>query len=246
MQNKWYWVFKHILLGPLIRVWNRPYLEGKENIPAEGPAIMASNHQAVYDSFIFPLVCPRQLTFPAKSEYFTTPGLIGGIQKWFFTTLGQVPVDRTAADAGDAMITAAKKVLDRGDLFGIYPEGTRSPDGRIYKGRTGMARIAMATGVDVVPVVMENLGKANPIGSWLIRPVRVGVKIGEPINPHKWAEENGFDPESREVIRPFTDFVVKKLAEISGNEYVDMYASDVKKSLEAGHGYPPEAQPKRD
>ena len=145
MKNKWYWAFKYIFFGPVLRVWNRPWTEGIENIPAEGPAILVSNHQAVMDSFFFPLVCPRQITFPAKSEYFTTPGFVGSLQKWFFTSVGQVPIERDSEDAGDAIVQTAESILSRGDLFGIYPEGTRSPDGRVYKGRTGMARIAMET-----------------------------------------------------------------------------------------------------
>ena len=155
MRNKWYWAFKNIFFGPALRVWNRPWTEGMDNIPAEGPAILVSNHQAVMDSFFFPLMCPRQITFLAKSEYFTTPGVVGRAQAWFFSSVGQVPVERDSDAAGDAMLKAAKKILDRGDLFGIYPEGTRSPDERIYKGRTGMARIAMATGKPVIPIAKE-------------------------------------------------------------------------------------------
>ena len=139
MRNKWYWAFKHIFFGPALRVWNRPWSEGMERIPESGPAILASSHQAVMDSFYFPLLCPRQITFLAKSEYFTTPGFVGGLQKWFFSSVGQVPIDRVDKNASDAMLTSAQRIMNRGDLFGIYPEGTRSPDGRIYKGRTGMA-----------------------------------------------------------------------------------------------------------
>lgn len=243
MQNKWYWVHKWILLGPLVRIWNRPKLVGGENIPTEGGAIMASNHQSVYDSFVFPLLCPRQLVFPAKSEYFTKPGLKGKFQKWFFSSAGQVPIDRTADNAGDALINVATDVLKKGDLFGIYPEGTRAPDQRVYKGRTGMARIALSTGAPVVPVGMIDSGKANPIGSVLIRPVKVEVRIGEPIDPIKWCEENGYDPASRDAARPFTDYVMHALSELTDYPYVDVYASDVKKSLEAGKGYPAGAEP---
>ena len=242
MRNKWYWAFKHIFFGPALRVWNRPWSEDMERIPESGPAILASSHQAVMDSFYFPLLCPRQITFLAKSEYFTTPGFVGGLQKWFFSSVGQVPIDRVDKNASDAMLTSAQRIMNRGDLFGIYPEGTRSPDGRIYKGRTGMARIALTTGEKVIPVAMINSRKANPIGTWIPRPARVGVRVGEPIDPLAWAAERGFDPEEHDTAREFTDYVMKELAQLTGQPYVDVYASDVKASLQAGHGYPAGAE----
>lgn len=243
MNNKWYWAFKYIFFGPALRLWNRPWTKGMENIPARGPAILVSNHQSVMDSFFFPLMCPRQITFLAKSEYFNTPGLVGRTQAWFFKTVGQMPVERGADTAAEGMISAARKVLDKGDLFGIYPEGTRSPDGRVYRGRTGMARLAMSTGVEVVPLVMFGTREANPIGTWVPRPKKVGMKVGEPIDPLEWAKARGLDPGTRETAREFTDFVMGKLVELSGHSYVDMYASDVKASLNAGHGYPDGAEP---
>lgn len=242
MNNKWYSLFK-VLLGPPLLVWNRPTIEGAENIPAEGAAILASNHQAVLDSFYLPLLVRRQITFPAKKEYFTTPGLTGRIQKFFFSSVGQIPVDRGAKDAGDALQAAAKSVLDKGDLFGIYPEGTRSPDGRVYKGRTGLARIAMPSGVPVVLIGMIGSGKANPIGTTIPRPAKVRIKVSEPIDPRAWAVENGFDPDSREVMRPFTDYCMRRLSAMVGEDYVDVYASDVKKALEETGDYPEEARP---
>ena len=139
MTNNWYWAFKNVLLGPFLRVYNRPTIDGGSNIPTIGAAILASNHQSVMDSFYLPLLCPRQITFPAKSEYFTTPGIVGRLQKWFYTSVGQVPLDRSSAKAGEVLLTAARNILDRGELFGIYPEGTRSPDGRIYRGKTPLA-----------------------------------------------------------------------------------------------------------
>ncbi|KQB85200.1 lysophospholipid acyltransferase family protein [Corynebacterium oculi] len=243
MHNKWYWTFKYILMGPFLRVWNRPEIEGVENIPAKGSALLASSHQSVMDSFFFPLMCPRQITFPAKSEYFTTPGVVGRAQSWFFSTVGQVPVNRNEAGAAEAVQKAAQEVFDRGDLFGIYPEGTRSPDGRIYRGRTGVARIALATGEKIIPVGMIGSREANPIGSWLLRPRKVRMKVGEPIDPIAYVKEQGLDPDSQQAVRALTDHVMSRLVELTGYDYVDMYASEVKKSLEAGNGYPRGAEP---
>lgn len=243
MQNKWYSLFKAIL-GPPLLVWNRPRIHGVENIPDAGAAILVSNHQAVMDSFYLPLMMRRQLTFPAKKEYFTGTGISGRIQKFFFSSVGQIPIDRGAKEAGDALLTAAQQVLERGDLFGIYPEGTRSPDGRVFKGRTGMARIAMATGEPVILVAMIGSGKANPIGTTIPRPVKVEIKLSEQIDPHAWAADNGYDPDSREVARPFTDYCMHRLAEMAGTEYVDVYASDVKKSLTETGAYPAGTEPK--
>ncbi|ALC06366.1 1-acyl-sn-glycerol-3-phosphateacetyltransferase [Corynebacterium deserti GIMN1.010] len=244
MKNNWYWFFKYVLVGPFLRVYNRPKIDGKENIPAEGPAIMASNHQAVMDSFYFPLLCPRQLTFPAKAEYFTSPGLKGKFQKWFFTSVGQVPLDRTADNAMDSLMNTAKSVLGRGDLFGIYPEGSRSPDGRIYKGKTGMAYVAMETGVRIIPVAMIGSRNANPIGSWFPRPAKVRVKIGTPIDPLKFVADKGLEAGSHEAARQLTDHVMFTLADLTGEPYVDAYSKDVKDSLEAGHGFPKGTEPR--
>ncbi|MBP3087981.1 1-acyl-sn-glycerol-3-phosphate acyltransferase [Corynebacterium sp. sy017] len=243
MQNKLYWFLKHIVVGPLLHIYNRPTMEGKEKIPAHGSAILVSNHQAVMDSFYLPLLCPRQIIFPAKKEYFTTPGVVGAIQKWFFSGVGQVPLDRSASDAGQALLEAAQDVLNKGELFGIYPEGTRSPDGRLYKGKTGIARVALTTGDKIIPVAMFGTREVNPIGSWIPRPRKVHIKVGDPIDPHEYVRNAGVDPNSYEAIRGLTDHFMAALAKLSGQTYVDVYAADVKKSLEAGQGYPEEAQP---
>ena len=243
MEKQWYWMFKNVLIGPFLRVWNRPEMEGIEHIPAEGAAIVASTHQAVMDSFYFPALSPRNITFPAKSEYFTNPGLIGRIQRWFFTSIGQISVDRGSADAGEATLNAARTVLDRGEVLGIYPEGTRSPDGRIYKGRTGMARIALATDAPIIPVAMIGSRKANPIGTWIPRPVKVRMKVGEAIDGRAYVESLGIDPDSRDAARPLTDHVMAVLTELAGEPYVDVYASEVKASLAAGKGYPRGTEP---
>ena len=228
MQNKWYWAFKHIFFGPVLQRYNRVEVSGLEHIPASGPAILASNHQAVMDSFYLPLVCPRQITFLAKKEYFTGIGLVGRAQRWFFTTVGQVPIDRTSADAGEDAMNSALRVLARGDLFGIYPEGTRSPDGKLYKGKTGMARIALRSGAPVVPVAMLGTREANPIGTWVPRPAKVRVNIGEAIDPRAFVNARGLDPDSYEAARVLTDEVMERLRQLSGQEYVDKYGADVK------------------
>ncbi|MGS1092359.1 lysophospholipid acyltransferase family protein [Corynebacterium sanguinis] len=243
MVSVWYMIFR-IFIGIPLLFWNRPKIEGSSNIPRKGSAILASNHQAVMDSFYLPLMVWRELTFPAKKEYFTSPGLSGAIQRFFFSSVGQIPVDRTSAGAAEDLQRAAKGVFDEGRLLGFYPEGTRSPDGRLYKAKTGMARIAMTNNVDVIPVAMFGTRDANPIGTVIPRPKKVSMKIGTPINPHEWARENGFDPQSREVMRPFSDYVMAQIQQLSGFEYVDMYAADVKKSLEEGNGYPEGAEPK--
>lgn len=243
MSNKWYWMFRNVLIGPALKVWNRVEVTGLENIPATGPVVIASNHQSVMDSFYFPAVCPREVTFPAKSEYFTNTGVLGAVQRWFFKATAQVPVDRKASNAGDATLEAATRILDKGEIFAIYPEGTRSPDGRIYKGRTGMARIALANHVDIVPVAMIGARNANPIGTWVPRPAKVRMKVGEPIDARGYVASLGIDPDSREASRPLTDHVMAILSDMAGEPYVDVYASDVKESLAAGHGYPYGAEP---
>ena len=238
MQNKWYWVFKHIIMGPFIRVYNRPEIEGLEHIPSAGPAILASNHQSVMDSFYLLLLCPRQITFLAKQEYFTGTTLVGRLQKWFFSSVGQVPIDRSSADAAQAAIDVGMQVLRRNDLLGIYPEGTRSPDGRIFRGKTGMAWMALRADVSVVPVAMIGTREANPVGSWVLRPAKVRIRVGEAIDAVSYVKALGLDPDSYEAARALTDHVVQTLAGLSDQTYVDAYAADIKASLAAGEGYP--------
>lgn len=240
MNNRWYKFFKYILIGPWLRIYNRPYYIGGEKIPVEGPALMVSNHLAVMDHFYFPLVCHRQLTFLAKAEYFNTPGFVGGIQKFFFSSVGQVPIDRTSSDAARDALHAGIKVLARGDLLGISAEGTRSPDGRLYRGKTGAARVALKTGVPVYPMAMIDTEKANPIGSWIPRPARVGIVIGDPIDP---AEYTAKYTDEHQAARALTDDLMKEIQKLSGQEYVKAYAADVKNSLAAGNGYPKGTEP---
>lgn len=241
MQNRTYWWLKNVVIGPWLWLYNRPFARGLDKIPSEGPVILASNHLAVMDSLYFPLLSKRQLTFLAKKEYFTTPGFAGGVQKWFFSSVGQVPIDRKDKDSQDAALETALRVLEKGDPLGMYPEGTRSPDGRLYRGKTGMARIALASGATVYPVAMIDSEKANVAGSWMLRPHRVGVVVGDPIDPADFADHGDDDHSGA---RALTDYTMERLAELSGQEYVDsVYAADVKESLAAGKGYPEGTEP---
>src|SRR6201990_1490540 len=158
----WYWLFKYIFMGPLLTLLGRPKVEGLEYVPDDGPVLLASNHLAVADSFYLPLVVKRRITSLAKSEYFTGTGLKGWFQRWFYTAAGQVPIDRTDADSAQAALTTAARILTQGKLLGMYPEGTRSPDGRLYKGKTGLARLALESGVPVIPVAMIGTNVVNP------------------------------------------------------------------------------------
>ncbi|NLG55892.1 MAG: 1-acyl-sn-glycerol-3-phosphate acyltransferase [Rhodococcus sp.] len=223
----WYWLFKYVLLGPLLRVAGRPTVVGLEYVPADGSAIFASNHKAVLDSFFLPLVVSRRITFLAKSEYFTGKGPKGAFQRWFFTTVGQVPIDRTGADAAQDALNAGLKVLKAGNLLGIYPEGTRSPDGRLYKGKTGLARLALESGAPVIPVAMVGTEKMNPIGSRMWRPAKIEVRFGEPIDFSRFDGMGG----NRFVERAVTDEVMYKLMQLSGQEYVDIYAASLKNGV---------------
>ena len=223
-----YWLMKYVLMGPLMRLAFRPRVVGAEHLPRRGGALVASNHLAVLDSFVLPLMVPRRMTFPAKVEYFTAPGLRGALQKRFFDGMGQVPIDRGNAHAARAALDTGVRVLGEGRLFGIYPEGTRSPDGRLYKGRTGVARIALEARVPVVPVAMVGTDRANPVGSRLPRPRRIEIRIGRPLDFSRYA---GID-DDRQVERAMTDEIMAAIMELSGQEYVDVYATTAKKNVD--------------
>jgi 1-acyl-sn-glycerol-3-phosphate acyltransferase len=218
-----YWLLKFVLFGPLLALLGRPKVEGLQHIPTSGPVILASNHLAVMDSFYLPLV-RRRITFLAKSEYFTGTGIKGWLSRWFFTSVGQVPIDRTDADSAQAALNTAKRVLDRGKVLGMYPEGTRSPDGRLYKGKTGLARLALQTQVPVIPVAMIGTDVVNPPGTTRLRFGRVTVRFGKPIDFSRFEGLVG----NRFIERAVTDEVIYELMELSGQEYVDIYASTVK------------------
>lgn len=220
----WYWLFKYVLLGPLLALIGRPKVEGLENIPDHGAVILASNHLAVMDSFYLPLVVRRRITFLAKSEYFTGTGIKGWFTRWFYTAVGQVPIDRTDADAAQAALNTAARILNDGKLLGIYPEGTRSPDGRLYKGKTGLARLALHTGVPVIPVAMIGTNIVNPPGTKMLRFGRVTVRFGKPMD---FTRFDGM-ADNRFIERAVTDEVIYELMGLSGQEYVDIYAASLK------------------
>lgn len=220
-----YWLMKYVLLGPLLRIAFRPRVEGAQHLPRTGGALVASNHLAVIDSFVLPLMVPRRMTFPAKVEYFNQPGLVGTLKRWFFTGMGQIPIDRGNANAARAALDTGVRVVREGRLFGIYPEGTRSPDGRLYKGRTGVARMALEARVPVVPVAMIGTDRANPVGSRFWRPCRITIRIGAPID---FGRYHGIG-DDRQIERAMTDEVMSALHDLSEQEYVDVYASSAKR-----------------
>ncbi len=219
----WWWC-KHVLIGPFLHLLCRPTIEGADHVPAEGGAILASNHLAVADSFLLPLLLPRRVAFLAKREYFTAPGFLGWLKKTFFTAMGQVPVDRSGGSAAVAAMATSIRLLREGTLLGIYPEGTRSPDGRLYKGKTGVARMALEADVPVIPVAMIGTDKVNPIGSRIWRPRHVHVRIGAPLDFSRYAGMAG----DRFIERSMTDELMYELMVLSGQTYVDMYAASVK------------------
>ncbi|MGH3865411.1 MAG: lysophospholipid acyltransferase family protein [Pseudonocardiaceae bacterium] len=219
-----YWLLKHLLLGPLMRLACHPQVRSAEHIPRRGGAILASNHLAVADSFFLPLMIRRRVTFLAKREYFTTPGLRGWLKRQFFSAAGQVPIDRSSASAAQAALDTGARLLAAGKLLGIYPEGTRSPDGRLYKGKTGVARMALEAGVPVIPVVMVGTDKVSPMGTKMWRPHPVEIRFGTPLDFSRYAGLAG----DRFVERSVVDEIMYALMELSGQEYVDTYAASVK------------------
>ncbi|MSV65753.1 MAG: 1-acyl-sn-glycerol-3-phosphate acyltransferase [Actinobacteria bacterium] len=203
----------------------RPKVKGLRHVPGSGPVIIASNHLSFSDSIFMPLVVPRKVTFLAKSEYFTSPGPKGLLKKLTFIALGQVPVDRSGGRRSEAALITGLKVLAEGKCLGIYPEGTRSPDGRLYKGRTGIARLAIESGAPIIPVAMFNTEKIQPTGTVVPKVMRVEMIFGEPMY---------FEGVSTDLLhlRDVTDKIMSTIQALSGQEYVDTYATKAKKSSE--------------
>ncbi|SHN24356.1 lysophospholipid acyltransferase family protein [Actinacidiphila paucisporea] len=222
-----YRVLKYVILGPLLRLFFRPRIEGMENVPETGAAIIAGNHLSFSDHFVMPAILPRRITFLAKAEYFTGPGLKGRLTAAFFRGVGQIPVDRSGGKASQSAIDAALGVLGRGELLGIYPEGTRSHDGRLYRGRTGVAVMALRAHAPVVPCAMLGTFELQPPGRKIPRIGRVTIRFGAPLD---FSRFYGMEAQ-REVVRAVTDEIMYELLAMSGQEYVDRYAGDVKAEL---------------
>ncbi|MEV0600037.1 lysophospholipid acyltransferase family protein [Streptomyces sp. NPDC050315] len=227
-----YQVLKYVLLGPLLRAVFRPRVEGLEHIPEEGAAIIAGNHLSFADHFVMPAIVPRRVTFLAKAEYFTGPGLKGRLTAAFFRGVGQIPVDRSGGKASRGAIRSGVNVLRKGRLLGIYPEGTRSHDGRLYKGRTGVAAMALEAGVPVVPCAVIGTFEAQPAGRRLPRAIRVTIRFGEPMDFSRYANMTS----EHAALRAVTDEIMYEIMKLSGQEYVDMYAPDAKAAAQQQTG----------
>ncbi|MFD8940306.1 lysophospholipid acyltransferase family protein, partial [Streptomyces sp. NPDC059578] len=219
-----YYALKHVLLGPLLRLLFRPRIEGLQHVPESGAAIVAGNHLSFADHFLMPAILKRRITFLAKAEYFTGPGVRGRLTSAFFRSAGQIPVDRSGKEAGAAAIREGLGVLAKGELLGIYPEGTRSHDGRLYKGKVGVAAMALGAGVPVVPCAMIGTFEAQPPGQVLPRPRPVTIRFGAPLDFSRYA---GMEHE-KAVLRAVTDEIMYAVLGLSGQEYVDRYAAAVK------------------
>ncbi|KQZ08081.1 1-acyl-sn-glycerol-3-phosphate acyltransferase [Agromyces cerinus] len=219
-----YWIMKNLVIGPILLSIFRPWVVGLENVPKEGAVVLASNHLSFIDSIFLPLIVDRPVVFLAKSEYFTGKGLKGWATKVFFQAAGQLPIDRSGGKASEASLETGLRVLGEGKILGIYPEGTRSPDGKLYRGRTGVARMVLEAGVPVIPVAMIGTEHVMPIGSRLPKVRRIGIILGEPVDFSRFEGLEG----DRFVLRSVTDELVYDLRGLSGQEYVDVYASSVK------------------
>jgi 1-acyl-sn-glycerol-3-phosphate acyltransferase len=213
-----------VILGLLMRVLYRPRVEGVEHIPGDGPVIVAGNHVTFVDSMFLSLVVKRQVYFIGKDEYVTGKGFKGRLMAWFFTTCGMIPVDRDGGHGGVAALMTGRRVLEEGRIFGIYPEGTRSPDGRLYRGRTGVARLTLMTGAPVVPFAMIGTDKVQPGGSGMLRIAPVTIRFGRPLD---FTRYDGMDRD-RYVLRAVTDEVMSDVMRLGGQEYVDVYATKAK------------------
>jgi 1-acyl-sn-glycerol-3-phosphate acyltransferase len=215
-----------VVAGPLLHAFGRPRATGLENVPASGPALLASNHLSIVDSVYLPLMLSRPVVFPAKAEYFSAKGPVGRVWAAYLRSTNQLVMDRDDTKSATATLEAAAEILRRGDLFGFYPEGTRSPDGRLYRGRSGLGWLVLNSGAPVIPVAMIGTRKMLPPGSPVPRPAKIEVKIGKPMEFGHLAG----DPPAR-ARRIIADEVMHAIADLSGQEYVHKYASDVKEKL---------------
>jgi len=222
-----YWFLKFVAIGPVVKLVIRPRVEGVDNVPRTGAAILASNHLSAADWVFMPLSLRRRVTFLAKSEYFTGTGVKGFLQRAFFTGAGQVPIDRSNASAAENAIRTGLRILREGNLLGIYPEGTRSPDGRLFRGKTGVARMALETGVPVVPVAMVYRRRSLPLVGKRIP--EVSIRFGRPLDFSRYEGLAG----DRFVERSITDEIMYEIMTLSAQEYVDVYGAKVKKTMDA-------------
>jgi 1-acyl-sn-glycerol-3-phosphate acyltransferase len=221
-QPLFYSFLKYVAVGPLLRIVFMPKVSGTENVPKKGGVLLAGNHLSYFDWLFVPLVMSRMVRYVAKAEYFE-----GGFKKFFFTNTGNVPIDRSGASAAEGALITAKKILNDGHIFGIYPEGTRSHDGRLYKGKVGVAVIAIETGVPVVPVAVIGTDKLAPQGKRFGRWTRPVIRFGEPMSFAQYAGQEN----DREVLRKVTDEIMEAIQKLSGQEYVpDTYAADAKRA----------------
>jgi 1-acyl-sn-glycerol-3-phosphate acyltransferase len=219
-----YWLMKHWVIGPLLTTVFRPWVKGLENVPRTGPLIVVCNHLSFVDSVFLPLMIDRQMAFLAKSDYFTGKGIKGWFIRFFMTSAGQLPIDRSGGKASEASLNAGLQVLAEGGVLAIYPEGTRSPDGRMYRGRTGVARIILEAHVPVIPAAVIGTEKVMPLGSNIPKVHRVGVVIGEPLD---FSRFEGMETD-RFVLRSITDEIIYEMNALSEQEYVDVYASTIR------------------
>jgi 1-acyl-sn-glycerol-3-phosphate acyltransferase len=227
-----YWFLKFVAVGPPVTVIYRPKAEGTEHVPATGGAILASNHLSAGDWVFMPLSLKRRVTFLAKAEYFTGKGVKGFARRAFFRGAGQVPIDRSSASAAEDAIQTGLRILREGKLLGIYPEGTRSPDGRLYRGKTGVARMALETGAPVIPIAMV-YSRKRVLGR---KVTRVTVTFGEPLDFSRYEGLSG----DRFVERSITDEIMYEIMTLSGQEYVDVYGATVKKKMDSTGASAPE------
>jgi 1-acyl-sn-glycerol-3-phosphate acyltransferase len=223
-----YWFVKYSL-RPIFRLLFRPIVTGREHIPATGGALLASNHLSMCDSLFLPVMTRRRVTFLAKNEYFTGRGLKGRAKAGFVRGTGLIPLDRTDSDAAASALSAGARAVAGGRLLGVYPEGTRSPDGRLYRGKTGVARIALETGVPIVPVAMVGTDRVQPIGRSMPALAQVEIRIGPAIVPPPMAQ----GPEAALQARELTDEVMTAIAALSGQERVDLDCAAHKDDLTA-------------
>jgi 1-acyl-sn-glycerol-3-phosphate acyltransferase len=235
-----YWLLKYVVLGPLLKLVFRPQVRGLANVPGSGPVILACNHLSFSDSIFTPLMVGRRVTFVAKAEYFTGKGLKGRLMRQFFLSTGTIPVDRSGGKAAQAALDTLLRVLREGGVAGIYPEGTRSPDGRLYRGKTGVARLALESGAVVVPVALLNTDEIQPTGTMIPKIKRVRMHFGAPLDFSRYAAAKG----DRFVERAITDEIMYELMSLSGREYVDVYAASLKTTIETPAALKPQPSPR--